>query len=69
MHNDTHDYETTTVKGSDLNSTHVLVGESGGLSAIYEVHPSSFGFGLLDVRTEHGLLLLDPNAGFEVIAE
>ncbi len=32
----THDYKTKMVKGKDLNNTHVFVGESGGLSAVYE---------------------------------
>lgn len=64
----THDYTTATVKVRDLNSTHVLVGESGGLSAVYDCGPSNFGFGLQGVETEHGMLLLDPDAEVEVVA-
>ena len=59
---------TKTVKGRDLDHTHVLVGESGGLCAIYEAPKSGMVMGLLNVETEHGFLLLDPDADFEVIA-
>jgi hypothetical protein len=38
---DTHDYETKSVLGKDLDETMILVGESGGLSAVYENKPSS----------------------------
>lgn len=41
-----------------LNSTHVLVGESGGLSAIYENKGNILG--AVCVETEHGPLYLDP---------
>lgn len=66
---DTHDYDTESVLGSDLNSTHVLVGESGGLSAVYGAKPSSAMPGLMTVETEHGPLYLDPDCEYSVIAE
>lgn len=62
----THDYQTRTVLVSDLDGSHVLVGESGGLSAVYESGPSNFAHGLHGVETEHGYLLLDPDAEVEV---
>lgn len=63
----THDYTTKTVKVRDLDNTHTLVGESGGLSSVYDNHPSNFAFGLQGVDTEHGQLLLDPDAEVEVL--
>ncbi len=64
---ESHDYDTTTVRGSDLDNTHCLVGESGGLSAVYGNKASGFGVGLRSVETEHGLLLLDPDGDFLVL--
>lgn len=63
---DAHDYPTRLVKGAHLNSTMVLVGESGGLSAIYGNEESSAMPGLLLVETEHGSLYLDPDEEYEV---
>lgn len=59
-----HDYPTRTVLGRDLDTTMVLVGESGGLSAIYEVS-SSAPPGVIPVTTEHGTLYLDPDEYYE----
>lgn len=56
----THDYPTTPRLGADLDETCVLVGDSGGLSAVYEANPSSAMTGLMIVETEHGPLYLDP---------
>lgn len=57
----THDYATATLKVEALNSTHVLVGESGGLSAVYNVYPcqSNALKGHLAVETEHGTMYLE----------
>jgi hypothetical protein len=63
----THDYDTRPMLGRDLTSAHVLVGESGGLSAVYDCNPSSLVFGLVVVTTEHGQLYLDPDALYEVL--
>lgn len=64
---DTHDYTTRTVKVEDLDETCVIVGESGGLSAVYEKSgASAFAHGLYGVITEHGMLLLDPDSEVEV---
>lgn len=65
---DTHDYTTKPVKGKDLTGEHVLVGESGGLSAIYDSKPSSLVLGMQMVETEHGALMLDPDHDYEVFA-
>ena len=56
---DTHDYVTKQVPALDLDHTMVLVGESGGLSAIYDVRPNSLIDGFVTVETEHGPLVLD----------
>jgi hypothetical protein len=48
----THDYDTELVYARDFSSSMVLVGESGGLSAIYEVEPSDIMFGLIVVTTD-----------------
>ena len=63
----THDYDTRPVPGKDLTGEHVLVGESGGLSAVYDCNPSSRVFGLVVVTTEHGHLYLDPDALYQVL--
>jgi hypothetical protein len=63
----THDYATREVLGSKLDSSMVLVGESGGLSAIYEVGASSAMPGLVRVETEHGPLYLDPDETYPVL--
>lgn len=64
----THDYDTKKVNPADLNSTHVLVGESGGLSAIYENDgPSNAMAGLIRLETEHGPLYLDPDEPADVL--
>ncbi len=64
----THEYPTRPVNTKDLNSTMVLVGESGGLSAIYEdAEESSAMRGLWRVETEHGPLYLDPDEDQDVL--
>lgn len=55
----THDYPTRPVAALDLTDADTLVGESGGLSSIYEVNDGSLLPGFVTVRTEHGPLLLD----------
>ena len=64
---DTHDHDTRTVRGGALDETMVLVGESGGLSAVYEVGVSPLAVGLVAVRTEHAMLHLDPEKEREVL--
>jgi len=62
-------HPTRKVRGSDLDNTMVLVGESGGLSAIYDNGPSSAMPGLALVETEHGPLYLDPDQEYDVYDE
>jgi hypothetical protein len=62
-----HNYDTEKVPGSQLTGRDVLVGESGGLSAIYDVRESSAMPGLLSVETEHGMLYLDPDERYQVL--
>jgi hypothetical protein len=63
----THDYTTKSIKGSDLDNTMTLVGESGGLSSIYDTRMGTLNPVLLTVETEHGMLLLDPDESYEVL--
>lgn len=65
----THDYETETVLAAHLDSTHVLVGESGGLSAVYRAGPSFSMPGMMVIETEHGLLYKDPDDEVEVLRD
>jgi hypothetical protein len=67
MMSDVHDYDTKLVAAERLDSTMVLVGESGGLSAIYGVKGSSVMPGMLAVETEHGTLYLDIDLVYEVL--
>lgn len=57
----THEHPTRHVNSADLDNTMTLVGESGGLSAIYEVESSNVMPGMIRVETEHGPLYLDPD--------
>lgn len=59
---------TTTVPGTDLDGR-TLIGDSGGLSLVYEVGASSALPGLLVVETEHGPLYLDPDESYRVLAD
>lgn len=63
---DTHDHPTKSIPATALDDTHVLVGDSGGLSAVYEVSHSAAMTGLLCVETEHGPLYLDPDHDYVV---
>lgn len=65
-HINIHDYKTKEVLGKDLDYTMVLVGESGGLCAVYAVNNSSAMPGLLAVETEHGPLYLDPDEYYNI---
>lgn len=56
---ETHTHDTEFVPVMSLTSMDVLVGESGGLSAVYNVEPSNVMMGCLAVETEHGTLYLD----------
>ncbi len=62
-----HDYKTKKVSPMYLDSTMVLVGESGGLSAIYEVEGSDAMPYFMRVETEHGPLYLDPEEYADVL--
>ena len=54
---DTHDHLTRKVKATDLDATMTLVGQSGGLSSIYEVHQAP-SVDVVALLTEHGALWL-----------
>ena len=65
---DAHDHSVTLVKASAINGTHVLVGECGGLSAVFEAGPAHSAPGFWRVETEHGPLYLDPDEELEVLS-
>ena len=65
----THDYNTIKILGKDLDSTMVLVGDSGGLSSIYSDPKRGMVSGLVNLETEHGFLLLDPDEEYTVLDE
>ena len=54
-----HDFRTQLATVASLSSADVLVGESGGLSAIYDTYPSFEMEGCQAVETEHGTLFFD----------
>lgn len=54
---DTHDHAVKLLPAKRLDNTHVLIGESGGLSAVYSVEDGAMGG--LAVETEHGTLYLN----------
>lgn len=61
------DYESQEVKGWALQSTDVLIGQSGGICAIYEIAPSNVMRPLLCAETEHGPLYLDPDETYLIL--
>ena len=61
----THDYDTEWIPARDLNNTHVLVGESGGLSAVYDT--AFVSGGKVYTETEHGTLVHDAFYEVEVL--
>ena len=56
-----------TIKTFRLQATDTLVGEAGGLCAVYEIEPSNIMPDLLRVETEHGTLYLDPESESTII--
>jgi hypothetical protein len=65
---DTHDYKTKILRADELNSTHVLVGDSGGLSAIYDSELTHDGT-QLRLETEHCSFYADMDEEFFVLDE
>lgn len=63
--NETHDHPVKLVPATELNNTHVLVGESGGLSAVYEIEKTSVIE--LAIITEHGTLFAYEGDEFSVL--
>jgi hypothetical protein len=61
-------YPTLTIKASELNSTHVLVGDCDGLSAVFNVYPSNIMPGCVAIETEHGTLYLEADIDVNVYA-
>lgn len=64
----THDYDTNLKLVAALDSTDVLVGESGGLSAVYDNAPSRVMRGCHHIETEHGSLYIDSEEFVQVLA-
>ena len=64
----THDYKTKVYRADELDSTCVLVGESGGLSAVYDSELTYDG-SQLRIETEHCSFYADPDEEFIVLAE
>lgn len=62
----THDYDMVQVQAFELTDGMVLVGESGGLSAVYGV---SLLHGTVQaiIETEHGFLATNRNIEFDVL--
>ena len=65
--NEKHDYITQNVKPSDLDATCVLVGECGGLSAVFSTEPSAAMPGCTAIATEHGYLYVDSDFDVEIL--
>jgi len=69
----THDYRTLQIWAQQLDKTCVLVGESGGLSAVYEVTeaaPMPVLGGMtsaVKVTTEHGVMYLPGNTPVNIL--
>jgi hypothetical protein len=63
----THDHATRDMLASEIDDTMVLVGESGGLSAVYDSEESLAMPGVQLVTTEHGPLYLDPGTRYAVL--
>lgn len=64
-----HDYETDFILASELDGTHVLVGESGGLSAVYGAAASNVTPDFIVVNTEHGTLHMHGDVKVEVLKD
>lgn len=64
---ETHDFKTEVVEARDLQNFDVLVGECGGLSAVFGVSVKVDGTCWVD--TEHGTLLTYPEAEFDTFVE
>ena len=60
-------HSTKKIAATDIDETMILVGESGGLSAVYEVQPSSLLPGMIHVFTEHGPLYLDSDIEYLIL--
>ncbi len=65
----THDWVTRIVFAHALNDSMVLVGASGGLSAVYQAQPSSLRRGVMRIVTEHGYLYAEKDDEFEILDE
>jgi hypothetical protein len=64
----THDHDTLPVKPADLDPSMVIVGECGGLSAIFEAPEESNVLpGHYLVTTEHGNLYLDGDLTVDIL--
>lgn len=60
----THDYTTIKLCALQLDKKCVLVGQSGGLSAVYETHYLGWD---VTIVTEHGRMVVAPDATFDVL--
>lgn len=57
------------ISARDLRESMVLVGASGGLSAVYGAVPSSLRRGVMRIVTEHGYLYAEKDDEFEILDE
>lgn len=64
-----HDYQTKMVKASAINGTHVLVGECGGLSAVFTAEPYEELGKYTIILTEHGYLYINNEKSLEVLED
>ncbi len=60
---------TRLISARDLRESMVLVGASGGLSAVYGAVPSSLRRGVMRIVTEHGYLYAEKDDEFEILDE
>tara|TARA_Y100001951_G_C11140921_1_gene183588 strand:+ start:227 stop:469 length:243 start_codon:yes stop_codon:yes gene_type:complete len=60
---------TRLISARDLRESMVLVGASGGLSAVYGAQPSSLRRGVMRIVTEHGYLYAEKDDEMEILDE
>jgi hypothetical protein len=60
--------KTKTIRAANLTGGETLVGNSEGLSIVYQVDPSNLMMGCVAIETEHGTLYMDEDEMVEVLA-
>jgi hypothetical protein len=61
------EHPTVTVIARDVSDTQVLVGDCGGLSAVFGVFESAVMNGVLGIHTEHGTLYVEGSKMLKVL--